>query len=65
MDVAVNKLTGKRIFMLAQSYMPAQNMHVLINEQNIQISPWYQLNEREKLYTPEWIFDYNNLKCFK
>lgn len=64
-DVAINKQTGKRIFMIAQSYMPAQSIHVLVNEQNSEISPWYQLNKDEKLITPEWTFDYNSLKRFK
>ena len=29
LDVAVNKKTGKKIFLLAQSYMPAQEIHIL------------------------------------
>lgn len=64
-DIAINKKTGKRIFMLAQSYMPAQSIHVLVNENNKTISPWYQLNIGETLYTPEWTFQYNDLKRFK
>lgn len=64
-NVAVNEKTGKRIFMIAQSYMPAQSIHVLVNENNKGISPWYQLNMGETLYTPEWTFKYNDLKRFK
>ena len=30
-DVARNNTTGQKIFLLAQSYMPAQDIHVLIN----------------------------------
>ncbi len=65
MDVAKNKKTGKRVFMLAQSYMPAQNIHILVNENNKSISPWYELSMGETLHTPEWTFQYNDLKRFK
>jgi hypothetical protein len=62
-DVAKNE-GGEIIFMLAQSYMPAQDIHVLINPKNRQISPWYQLKSGEKLYTPEWVFETGSLKQF-
>lgn len=62
-DVAKNE-SGEIIFMLAQSYMPAQDIHVLINPENSQISPWYQLKSGEKLYTPEWVFEADRLKQF-
>jgi hypothetical protein len=62
-DVAENE-NGEIIFMLAQSYMPAQDIHVLINPQNLQISPWYQLKRGENLYTPEWLFEPDRLKQF-
>lgn len=62
-DVAENE-SGEIIFLLAQSYMPAQDIHVLINPQNLQISPWYQLKRGENLYTPEWVFEVDRLKQF-
>ena len=62
-DVAENE-SGEIIFMLAQSYMPAQDIHVLINQKNRQISPWYRLKSCEKLYTPEWVFEPDRLKQF-
>ena len=62
-QVAKNE-SGEIIFMLAQSYMPAQDIHVLINPKNSQISPWYQLKSGEKLYTPEWVFEPDRLKQF-
>lgn len=64
-DVAIHKNTGKRIFLLAQSYMPAQNIHVLVNETNADLSPWYEAIESGQLYTPEWIFDRTMLKRFE
>jgi hypothetical protein len=63
-DMAENKNTGKKLFMLAQSYMPAQDIHVLKNPNNMNISPWYELDLGEVLNTPEWRFTKNNLKRF-
>lgn len=64
-DVAVSA-KGDKVFMLAQSYMPAQEIHVLKNFQNPQLSPWYSLKEcTDKIYTPEWTFSVHELKRFK
>jgi hypothetical protein len=62
-DVAENP-EGNRIFMIAQSYMPAQDIHVLINPENNAISPWYMLEEGEVLNTPEWTFPAGSLRRF-
>ena len=60
MDVAINSKTDKKLFMIAQSYMPAQDIHILVNYNNPTISPWYELNPTsEKISTPEWTF-YSN-----
>jgi len=57
MDVAVNS-KGEKAFMLAQSYMPAQNIQILHNPAHPEYSPWYKVDEvSEKLYTPEWTFE--------
>ncbi len=63
-DMAVNKTTGKKLFLLAQSYMPAQDMHILRNPVNQGQNPWYKINFGQKLYTPEWTFERNQLKRF-
>ena len=47
MDVAINK-AGNKIFLLAQSYMPAEDIHVLNNPSNKDISSWYKVDD-EKL----------------
>ena len=54
---------GEKLFMLAQSYMPAQETQILQNPTNQSISPWYELKEG-KLYTPEWTFDSSDLRSF-
>lgn len=57
-DVAINN-EGKKIFMLAQSYMPAQDIHVVKNPGNEELNPWYEI--REQIITPEWIFKSSQL----
>lgn len=62
-DMAINE-QGERIFMLAQSYMPAQQTQILINPNDRKISPWYRIKGDEKLITPEWTFEWSDLKRF-
>jgi hypothetical protein len=61
-DVAVNPV-GDRCFLLAQSFMPAQELHLLKNP-NSALSPWYYAQTAGKLNTPEWEFKYEDLKRF-
>ena len=55
-DMALNEKTGGKIYLLAQGYMPAQDMHIVINTNNNAVSPWYELNNDEQIPTPEWLF---------
>jgi hypothetical protein len=65
MDIAVNK-AGEKVFLLSQSYMPAQDIHVLKNLNNLDISPWYKVKDiKDVLETPEYTFESNNLMRFK
>ncbi len=64
MDVATNKAHGKKIFLLAQSYMPAQDIHILKNGNDNILSPWYSADFGSVLHTPEWDFDKNSLRRF-
>ena len=64
-DMAENPQTGEQLFLLAQSYMPAQEFHILVNPNNLKLSPWYSLNaDAEILDTPEWTFSTSDLKRF-
>ncbi|OFY76629.1 MAG: hypothetical protein A2265_07195 [Bacteroidetes bacterium RIFOXYA12_FULL_33_9] len=63
-DVAENTKTGEKIFMIAQSYMPAQEIHILKNPMNPKISPWYSIHFGNELHTPEWTFTKNDLRRF-
>jgi hypothetical protein len=61
-DVAEND-QGEKVFMIAQSYMPAQDMHILKNFGETEISPWYHLPSGQ-LHTPEWDFEQDELKTW-
>ena len=63
-DMCQNPDTNEIGFLLAQSYMPAQDLHILRNPNSIQHNPWYILNASEQLETPEWTFNYHDLKRF-
>lgn len=64
-DLAFNPETNEKIFLLAQSYMPAQEIQILKNPNNNQISPWYSFDFGETLITPEWTFKKTDLKRFE
>jgi hypothetical protein len=64
-DMAESKATGERVVLLAQSYMPAQDIHILRNPDNQSLSPWYPTEFGERLRTPEWEFGRGELKHFK
>jgi len=55
-DMAEQPHTGKRVFLVAQSYMPAQDIHILVNPNDRTLSPWYAIEPEKKLVTPEWTF---------
>ncbi len=78
-DVVENPATGERRFLLLQSFMPAQDMHVLKNPNSVFASPWYKLPTSRpanwstsrssdpptgQLITPEWAFAWTSLKRF-
>jgi hypothetical protein len=64
-DVAVNPATGEKRFLLTQSYMPAQEIHVLKNPNAADGSPWYTTTFGDTLVTPEWQFTRQQLKRWK
>ncbi len=64
-DMTTDTETGEKLFMLAQSYMPAQDMHILKNPMNRDLSPWYSANFKGELYTPEWTFKESDLRRFR
>ncbi len=53
---------GRRVFLLAQSYMPAQQVHVLLRPDGG--GAWYTLGPEAPLATPEWTFPPGSLRRF-
>ncbi len=62
MDVCQDS-AGNKLVLLAQSYMPAQEIHILKNFNNSNQSPWFNLNTKI-IQTPEWTFDSADLHRF-
>ena len=60
-DMAKNK-KGHTVYMLAQSYMPAQEHQILKNPKDRSV--WYHLDESEVIQTPEYTFRSNQLRRF-
>jgi hypothetical protein len=54
---------GERRFLLAQSYMPAQQFH-LLRSPGDPSSPWYRRPSDGVLRTPEWRFDWTDRRRF-
>lgn len=64
-DMMKDKKSGQKYFMLAQSYMPAQETQVLLNPNADEKTVWYKLDSsKEDVTTPEWNFTNKDLKSF-
>ena len=64
-DVAEHK-NGSKAILVAQSYMPAQDIHIVTNLSEPELNPWYIMdNTTEEINFPEWSFTKNELKRFK
>lgn len=65
--IIVDKITAKEtdesLYLLAQSYMPAQETQILVNNSQQDISPWYRFTG-PVIATPEWTFDTDDLHTF-
>jgi len=61
-DMAKNK-KGHTVYMLAQSYMPAQENQILVNQATGGV--WYSLDEMSYVDTPEFVFENSQLRRFK
>jgi Domain of unknown function (4846) len=64
MDVAED-VHGRRIYLLAQSYMPAQDIHIVNNPSETGLSPWYRADSAADIIeTPEYTFKINELRTW-
>jgi hypothetical protein len=63
-DLVQRRSDGKKLFLLAQSYMPAQEIQILKNPTNAALGPWYEADFSNSLQTPDWTFKIDDLKGF-
>lgn len=66
-DVAENLDTNDKAFVVAESYMPAQDIHILKN-MHYENSPWYYVNDFKEANIctfSTWTFNIDCLKRFK
>lgn len=61
-DVAIHERTGRKIFLLAEGYMPAQDMHIVLNPVNTELGPWYEVTNDKEIRTATWIFTREQLR---
>jgi hypothetical protein len=64
-DVAERPDRPGKLMLLAQSYMPAREMHVLRNPNDTERSPWYRGDFEASLRTPQWTFEGHDLRRFE
>ncbi|WP_324670894.1 DUF4846 domain-containing protein [Hymenobacter sp. GOD-10R] len=65
LDVAEHPSTKQKFMLLAQSYMPAQQVHVLLNHPRTGLGAWYAVNPTSsEVRTPEWTFAATELRRF-
>lgn len=64
LDMAIND-GNQKVFLLAQSFIPTQDIHILKNlNQYDFFGAWFPMNFGTTLYTPEWEFSMNDLRRF-
>jgi hypothetical protein len=59
-DVAENA-KGEKMFMLLQSFIPAQEIHLVVNPYHAELGPWYSAND-SLIITPGWQFTPKDLR---
>jgi hypothetical protein len=64
MDMAEDTVVGNKLFLLGQSYMPAQETQILVNPADHELSPWYRIDDATTIRTPEWNFTNDQLRRF-
>ncbi|MBF9220770.1 DUF4846 domain-containing protein [Hymenobacter ruricola] len=66
-DVAEHAITRQKYVLLAQSYMPAQNIHVLRNVDTPALGAWFAVPDasQTEFDTPEWTFSSRELASFQ
>ena len=66
-EVAENSVTHQKFMLLAQSYMPAQSIHLLRNIDDPRLGAWFAIPglAQAEIDTPEWTFRREELGHFE
>jgi hypothetical protein len=60
----VENAKGEKAYLLAQSYMPAQSIHILLDPEQNYKTAWYKVDKNDSRETPHWTFSKSHLKRF-
>ena len=63
-DVAVDTVSGEKLVLFAQGFIPAQDIHIIRNPSDSALCPWYRVGQGRKLVTPEWTFEWSDIHTF-
>ncbi len=63
-DKIINMKSKEVQYLLAQSYMPAQEIQILLNPSKGNENPWYTISNNSTIQTPEWTFYSHDLRSF-
>ncbi len=63
-DMATDAITGEQVFLLATGGTPAQEICILKNSKDPDISPWYSFGENTFFDTPEETYTKDGLRRF-
>lgn len=61
-DVAYNPKTKEKIYLLLQSYMPSEEIHIVTNALNSKMGPWQNIDTNQTIKTWGYTFSKNNLR---
>jgi hypothetical protein len=65
MDMVVNPVSGERFVLLGQGFNPTQDIHILNNPYETDISPWYRVEEDAHFFTTiQWTFRKKHCRRF-
>ena len=62
-DMAVDRRTGRKIYLLVQGYLPACSIHIVRNLYENDLNPWYAADGKT-VYTPGYTFDPGHFRAW-
>jgi len=63
-DLAIDAVSGRKVALLAQGFMPAQSVHLLRNPLDPDHSPWFVLADDQPIVMPAWTLRADEMRRF-